>query len=184
MQIQESTLLTGPYDWDERVLPRSEFDARLARVRAQMAQAGVNVLIVHGDPRHYNALAYLTNFTPKNGTGLALVPLKFARYWDWTLGGNVPHSQAEQWAYTIPYLVLLVLGSLGVVRLWRDGHRSALAFLLIVMAGYMLPHLAVFGLIRMRMSVEWALILVGAAAMGELRWSSPHAVGSATRLAR
>lgn len=115
---------------------------------------------------------------------LALVPLKFARYWDWTLGGNVPHSQAEQWAYTIPYLVLLVLGSLGVVRLWRDGHRSALAFLLIVMAGYMLPHLAVFGLIRMRMSVEWALILVGAAAMGELRWSSPHAVGSATRLAR
>ena len=73
-RILETTLLTGPYDWDERVLPRSEFDARLERVRAQMAVAGVNVLIVHGDPRHYNALAYLTNFTPKNGTGLALVP--------------------------------------------------------------------------------------------------------------
>ena len=43
-------------------------------MRAQLAKAGVNVLIVHGDPGHYNALAYLTNFTPKNGTGLALVP--------------------------------------------------------------------------------------------------------------
>ncbi|MFM9970585.1 MAG: aminopeptidase P family N-terminal domain-containing protein [Burkholderiales bacterium] len=74
MQIQESTLLTGPYDWDERMLPQSEFDARLLRVREQMAQAGVNVLIVHGDPGHYNAMAYLTNFTPKNGTGIALVP--------------------------------------------------------------------------------------------------------------
>ena len=74
MQIQETTLLTGPYDWDGRVLPQSEFDARLERVRAQMAKAGVNELLVHGDPGHYNALAWLTNFTPKNGTGLALVP--------------------------------------------------------------------------------------------------------------
>ena len=74
MQIQESTLLTGPYDWDESVLPRSEYDARLAGVRAQMAKAGVTLLLIHGDPRHYNALAWLTNFTPKNGTGMALVP--------------------------------------------------------------------------------------------------------------
>ena len=74
MQILETTLLTGPYDWDERVLPQSEYDARLERVRAQMAQAGATLLLVHGDPGHYNALAYLTNFTPKNGTGLALVP--------------------------------------------------------------------------------------------------------------
>ena len=74
MQIQETTLLTGPYDWDERALPLVEFDARLQSVRAQMEKAGVNVLIVHGDPGQYNALAYLTNFTPKNGTGLALVP--------------------------------------------------------------------------------------------------------------
>ena len=76
MQIQESTLLTGPYDWDERVLPQSEFDARLKLVRAQMAKAGATLLLVHGDPREYSALAYLTNFTPKNGTALALVPLE------------------------------------------------------------------------------------------------------------
>ena len=76
MQIQESTLLTGPYDWDKSVLPQSEFDARLKLVRAQMAKAGATMLLVHGDPREYSALAYLTNFTPKNGTALALVPLE------------------------------------------------------------------------------------------------------------
>ncbi|MEI6246523.1 MAG: hypothetical protein WCQ64_15955, partial [Acidobacteriota bacterium] len=115
---------------------------------------------------------------------LALVPLKALRYWDWVLGRVPPHSRLEHLAYTAPYLALLLLAPSGAVQLWRTGRRSALAFLLIVMVGYMLPHLVVFGLIRMRMSVEWALILVGAAAMGELRWSSPHAVGSATRLAR
>jgi hypothetical protein len=74
MQIQESTLLTGPYDWDERALPRSEYDERLLRVRAQMAKAGATLLLVHADPGQYSAAAWLTNFTPKNGTGMVLVP--------------------------------------------------------------------------------------------------------------
>ncbi len=73
MQILESTLLTGPYDWDEQKLPRSEFAARLERVRAAMSRAGAAALIVHGDPRNYGALAYLTGFTPKLGATLALV---------------------------------------------------------------------------------------------------------------
>src|ERR1700761_7582958 len=74
MQILESTLLTGPYDWDERVLPRGEYEARLARVRAAMAQAGADALVVHGHPGNYGALAYLTGFTSKLGATLALVP--------------------------------------------------------------------------------------------------------------
>jgi len=116
-------------------------------------------------------------------TALALVPLKFMRYWDWRLGDNPPHSRVEHLAYSVPYLALLMLASAGAVWLWRAGHRAALIFLLIVMAGYTLPYLAVFGLIRMRMSVEWALILVGAAAVGELRLSPPQHVGSVARLA-
>jgi hypothetical protein len=74
MQILESTLLTGPYDWDERVLPRSEYEARLARVRAVMAQAGAAALAIHGHPGNYGGLAYLTGYTPKLGATLALVP--------------------------------------------------------------------------------------------------------------
>ena len=74
MRILESTLLTGAYDWDESVLPRSEYESRLARVRAAMAQAGAAALAVHGHPGNYAALAYLTGFTPKLGATLALVP--------------------------------------------------------------------------------------------------------------
>ena len=74
MRLLESTLLTGPYDWDERALPRSEYEGRLARVRAAMAQAGAAALVVHGHPGNYGALAYLTGFTPKLGATLALVP--------------------------------------------------------------------------------------------------------------
>src|ERR1700761_7055422 len=74
MQILESTLLTGPYDWDESLLPRSEYEERLARARAAMTQASAAVLAGHGHPGNYGALAYLTNFTAKPGSTLALVP--------------------------------------------------------------------------------------------------------------
>src|SRR5262249_10947307 len=74
MRILETTLLTGPYDWDEHVLPRGEYDGRLQRVREAMAQTGAATLAVYGHPGNYGALAYLTNFTPKAGPAMALVP--------------------------------------------------------------------------------------------------------------
>lgn len=73
MRILESTLLTGPYDWDERVLPRDEYDARLARVRAAMAEAGATALAIFAHPGDYGALGYLTNYAPKTGPALGLV---------------------------------------------------------------------------------------------------------------
>jgi Xaa-Pro aminopeptidase len=74
MRILESTLLTGPYDWDEPVLPRGEYEGRLERVREAMAQAGASALVIHGHPGNYGELIYLTGFTPKLGATLALVP--------------------------------------------------------------------------------------------------------------
>ena len=74
MKLLETTLLTGPYDWDERVLPRSEYEARLERVRVAMPQAGAAALAIHGHPGNYGAMAWLTGFTPKLGATLALVP--------------------------------------------------------------------------------------------------------------
>lgn len=74
MRILETTLLTGPYDWDERALPRSEYETRLEHVRVAMAHAGTAVLAVFGHPGDYGALGYLTNFAPKNGPAMALVP--------------------------------------------------------------------------------------------------------------
>jgi Xaa-Pro aminopeptidase len=74
MRVLETTLLTGPFDWDEGVLPRGEYDGRIQRAREAMAQAGAAVLAVYGHPGNYGALAYLTNFTPKAGPAMALVP--------------------------------------------------------------------------------------------------------------
>src|SRR5579875_411661 len=74
MRILESTLLTGPYDWDERALPRGEYEARLEGVRAAMAGAGATALAVFAHPGDYGALGYLTNFAPKTGPALGLVP--------------------------------------------------------------------------------------------------------------
>jgi Xaa-Pro aminopeptidase len=78
MRVLQTTLLTGPYDWDAAVLPRAEFEARLARVRAALAGAGAGALIVHGQAGDYGALAYLTGFVPKLGPALALVPMEGA----------------------------------------------------------------------------------------------------------
>ena len=76
MQVLQTTLLTGPYDWDGAVLPRAEFDARIAMVRAALAAAGAGALVVHGFAGDYGALNYLTGFVPKLGPALALVPLE------------------------------------------------------------------------------------------------------------
>jgi Xaa-Pro aminopeptidase len=72
MQVLQTTLLTGPYDWDPALVPRAEFDARLARVRESFGAA--DALIVHGDSGDHGALAYLTGFAPKLDRALALVP--------------------------------------------------------------------------------------------------------------
>ncbi len=72
--MKSTALLTGPYDWDSALLPRAEFDARLARVRSVMAARGVTGLVVHGDSAEHGSLAYLTGFTPKLGPAFAFVP--------------------------------------------------------------------------------------------------------------
>ena len=74
MRVLQTTLLTGPYDWDPAVLPREEFAARLERVRAVLDGAGIGALLVHGHAGDYGALNYLTGFVPKLGPAFALVP--------------------------------------------------------------------------------------------------------------
>jgi Xaa-Pro aminopeptidase len=72
--MKRTALLTGPYDWDPTLLPRAEFDTRLAAVRRVLAGHGATALLVHGHSAEYGALAYLTGFVPKLGPAFALVP--------------------------------------------------------------------------------------------------------------
>jgi Xaa-Pro aminopeptidase len=74
MQMKNTALLTGPYDWDPALVPLAEFDARLTAVRPVLAERGATALLVHGNSIEYGALAYLTGFVPKLGPAFALVP--------------------------------------------------------------------------------------------------------------
>ena len=74
MQVLNTTLVLGPYDWDAEVMPRTEFDARVAAVRRTLAAHEANALLVYGDTFDNGALSYLTNFTPKLNAALALFP--------------------------------------------------------------------------------------------------------------
>ena len=73
MLTMNTALLVGPYDWDEALLPRAEFDARVAAAGKMITQRGHVGLVVHGAAEENGPLAYLTGFTPKLGSGFALV---------------------------------------------------------------------------------------------------------------
>jgi len=72
----ETTLLTGPFDWDAALMPRAEFDARIGTVRAMLRQRGLAGLVVGGTSPEHGALGYLTGFVPKLGPALAFIPLE------------------------------------------------------------------------------------------------------------
>ena len=73
MLTMNTALLVGPYDWDEALLPRAEYDARVAAATKMTAQRAHIGLVIHGAAEENGALAYLTGFTPKLGSGFALV---------------------------------------------------------------------------------------------------------------
>ncbi len=76
MRMLETTLLTGPYDWDESLIPRAEFEIRIAAVRAVLRNHGLDGLLVGGTSPEHGALGYLTGFVPKLGPALAFVPVE------------------------------------------------------------------------------------------------------------
>lgn len=66
---------TGRAAWDQRLLPRDEFAARLERAMAVARQADTAALLVLGDSARPECLAYLTNFAPTaRWAALAVVP--------------------------------------------------------------------------------------------------------------
>ena len=73
MLLKPVALLTGPYDWEHKILPLHEFETRLQNVRRVLTDHEASALIVHGNSSEYGALAYLTNFVPKLGPAFALI---------------------------------------------------------------------------------------------------------------
>jgi len=68
------TLLVGPYDWDPERFPKKEFTDRIEVFWQQISDASCSTAIVYGDSRNHAELAYLSNFVPKLGPALMLIP--------------------------------------------------------------------------------------------------------------
>jgi hypothetical protein len=74
MLTTHPSIMLGSYLWDEDRMPRDEFDIRLAPLRDAMASNGWGAVLVYGDAREHQALAYFTNFIPRMRWALALIP--------------------------------------------------------------------------------------------------------------
>lgn len=72
MRVVQPAVLIGAYDWEEKLIPRAEFDARLKEVLGIVAASGLSGLVVYGNKIENAALAYLTNLTPKLDSAFAL----------------------------------------------------------------------------------------------------------------
>ena len=71
----EPAVRVGRAAWDQRLLPRDEFAARLRAALDAASQAGVDALVVFGHAARSECLTYLTNFVPSARWGaLVAVP--------------------------------------------------------------------------------------------------------------
>jgi hypothetical protein len=64
----------GLMKWDPEELPVDNFEARIGRLRAQMADSGLDGFVIYTNNVRPSAVHYLTGFTPYWSEGLLLVP--------------------------------------------------------------------------------------------------------------
>lgn len=72
------SIMLGSYLWDEDRVPSDEFDIRMEPLRATMVERGLAAMLIYGDAREHQALAYFTNFIPRMRWAMALFPAKGA----------------------------------------------------------------------------------------------------------
>lgn len=64
----------GLMKWDPQELPLDNLEARIGRLRAQMANSGLDGFVIYTNNVRPSAVHYLTGFTPYWSEGLLLVP--------------------------------------------------------------------------------------------------------------
>ena len=64
----------GLMGWNAEELPVAALEARLARLRAAMAKAGMDAFIIYTNNTRPSAVTYVTGFTPYWSDALMLVP--------------------------------------------------------------------------------------------------------------
>jgi Xaa-Pro aminopeptidase len=149
---RHSVLKRGCSTWDKERMPEEEYQGRLERVRQQMAQQGLDALVIYGDNYSYADLCYLTNYFPKVRGGIAVVPRSGPLSLLLNIGSrDVPFAKSLAWVDDVR--ASGQLGSDGAVVLKEKGLARARVGLIDSGKGF--PLLELEGLKESLPQVEW-----------------------------
>jgi len=137
---RHSVLKRGCSTWDSQQIPQSEFQARLDRVRRDMAELNLDALVIYGDNFSFADVCYLTNYFPKVRDGLALVPRDGALTLLLNIGSrDVPFAKTLTWVDDVR--ASNQLGADGAKLLEEKGFGKARLGLVDSGRGFPLPQL-------------------------------------------
>lgn len=92
------SIMLGSYLWDEDRLPADEFQIRMEPLRAAMDDRNLSAMLVYGDAREHQALAYFSNFIPRMRWAMALLPANGApRLLASMSSRDIPAMRAMTW---------------------------------------------------------------------------------------
>jgi Xaa-Pro aminopeptidase len=95
---RHSVLKRGCSTWDAQLVAQAEFQVRLESVRQEIAQLGLDALVIYGDNFSFADICYLTNYFPKVRGGVALVPRDGALSLLLNIGSrDVPFAKTLTW---------------------------------------------------------------------------------------
>jgi Xaa-Pro aminopeptidase len=72
------SIMLGSYLLDEARLPGDEFEIRMEPLRAAMRERSLAAMLVYGDAREHQALAFFSNFIPRMRWAMAMFPAQGA----------------------------------------------------------------------------------------------------------
>ena len=137
---RHSVLKRGCSTWDTELVPRAEFQARLDRVRNEMALLNLDALVIYGDNYSFADLCYLTNYFPKVRGGIVIVPRDGALSLLLNIGSrDVPFAKTLTWVDDVRASNLV--GADGAKLLKEKGFEKARLGLVDSGQGFPLPQL-------------------------------------------
>jgi Xaa-Pro aminopeptidase len=137
---RHSVLKRGCSTWDPQQMPQEEYQDRLERVRRQMSQQGLDVLVIYGDIYSYADLCYLTNYFPKVRGGIAVIPQRGPLALLLNIGSrDVPFAKSLTWVEDVRASGRL--GRDGAEVLKEKGFAQARVGLMDSGQGFPLPEL-------------------------------------------
>jgi Xaa-Pro aminopeptidase len=137
---RHSVLKRGCSTWDPEQVPQAEFQARLDRVRKEMAARNLDALVIYGDNYSFADLCYLTNYFPKVRGGIAVVPRDGAISLLLNIGSrDVPFAKTLTWVDDVRASNLV--GADGAKLLKEKGFDKARLGLVDSGQGFPLPQL-------------------------------------------